>query len=87
MRTLQQVLQERGHDVTRAPTEWMPLDASDEMQLLGATAHGRIIFTFSIGDFMHLARTYPEHHGIIVANQRNWTLSTLIATLDKMLLT
>lgn len=36
-RVLQRVLLERGHDVTRTPCEWMPLDASDEFQLLEAT--------------------------------------------------
>ncbi len=61
------------------------MDASDEMQLLGATAHGRCIFTFNISDFLHLAQRYPEHHGIIVANQRDWTLSSLIAALDNLL--
>ena len=71
-KTLHQALLERSHDVTRTPTDWMPLDASDEMQLLGATAYGRCIFTFNIGDFLRLAQDYPAHHGIIVANQRNW---------------
>jgi len=33
-RTLQRVLVERGHDVTRTPCEWMSLDAGDEQQLL-----------------------------------------------------
>lgn len=84
-RILYRALQKRGHDVTRTPTEWMPLDASDEMQLLGATTHGRCIFTFNIGDFLRLAQVHPEHHGIIVANQRNWSLSTLITALDRML--
>ncbi len=36
------------HDVTRTPTDWMPLDASDEAQLLGATAQEGCIFTFNI---------------------------------------
>ena len=84
-RTLHRALRERGHDVTRTPTEWMPLDASDEMQLLGATARGRCIFTFNIGDFLRLAQAHPEHQGIIVANQRNWTLSTLITAMDRLL--
>ena len=84
-KTLYQALQERGHDVTRTPTDWIPLDASDEMQLLGATAHGRCIFTFNIGDFLRLAKDHPAHHGIIIANQRNWRISTLIAALDRML--
>jgi hypothetical protein len=29
-KALYNALLERGHDVTRTPTEWMPLDASDE---------------------------------------------------------
>ncbi len=36
IRSLHQALLVRGHDVTRTPTIWMPLDASDEDQLLGA---------------------------------------------------
>ena len=46
IKALHQALVSRGHDVTRTPTDWMPLDASDEVQLLGATAQGRCIFTF-----------------------------------------
>ncbi len=84
-RILHRALIERGHDVTRTPTDWMPLDAIDEIQLLGATASGRCIFTFNIGDLLRLAQTYPEHHGIIVANQSKWTLSTLITALDRLL--
>ena len=84
-RTLQKVLGERGHDVTRTPCEWMLLEASDEHQLLGATAQRRCIFTFNIADFMRLARKYPGHGGIVLANQQDWTLSDLIAALDDML--
>ena len=84
-RTLQRVLRERGHDVTRTPCEWMPLDASDEQQLLQATARGRCILTFNIGDFMRLAQTHPAHGGIVLAQQKDWTLATLIAALDAML--
>lgn len=85
MKALQQTLTERGHTVTRTPNEWMPLDASDEMQLLGATSHGCCIFTFNIADFAVLANRYPRHAGIIVAVQRDWTLSSLIAALDRLL--
>lgn len=75
----------RGHDVTRTPTDWMPLDASDQAQLLGATAQGRCIFTFNIRDFLVLAERYPQHGGIILAAQSSWTLSDLIAALDRLL--
>jgi hypothetical protein len=85
MRALQKTLQQRGHDVTRTPNAWMSLDASDEIQLLRATANGRILFTFNIRDFQLLARQFPRHAGIVLAAQRSWTLSTLIAALDNML--
>lgn len=85
-RTLQRVLLERGHDVTRTPCEWMPLDASDEQQLLQATAYGRCILTFNIGDFMRLAQIHPAHGGIALAQQKDWNLSSLIAAVDRMLM-
>jgi hypothetical protein len=87
MRVLEKTLLEWGHDVTRTPTAWMLLDASDEMQLLRATARGRLVFTFNIVDFMALATHYPEHAGIVIAAQRSWTLSALIAALDRLLST
>jgi len=68
--------------VTRTPTEWMPLDASDDAQLMGATAQERCIFTFNIRDFMILAERYPQHCGIVLAAQSSWTLSSLISALD-----
>jgi hypothetical protein len=82
---LHRALLERGHDVTRTPTEWMPLDATDEQRLLGATAQGRCIFTFNIRDFLALARRYPHHGGIILACQRSWTLAELVTCLDRLL--
>ncbi len=85
MKALQKALQQRGHDVTRTPTDWVSLDANDTAQLLGATAQGRCIFTFNIRDFIHLARHYPQHGGIILAAQRSWTLSELIDALDHLL--
>lgn len=84
-KALYQALVERGHDVTRTPNEWMARDASDERQLLGATAHGRALFTFNVRDFVALAKAYPRHGGIIVAAQTSWALSELIAALDRML--
>jgi hypothetical protein len=84
-RRLYHALLQRGHDVTRTPTPWMPADASDKEQFLGATARGRCLFTFNIRDFSNLAKEYPEHHGVILANQTRWTLSGLIAALDRML--
>ena len=84
-KALHTALIERGHDVTRTPNDWMEPDASDEDQLLGATAHGRCIFTFNVRDFLALAKGYPRHGGIILAAQSSWTLSGLIAALDRLL--
>ena len=83
---LQRVLLERGHDVTRTPCEWMPLDAGDEQQLLQATARGRCILTFNVGDFMRLAHAHPMHGGIVLAQQKDWSLAALIAAVDGLLM-
>lgn len=63
-------LERHGYDVTRTPNDWMPADASDVQQLLGATAQGRCIFTFNARDFIPLARQYPNHAGIILSRQQ-----------------
>jgi hypothetical protein len=85
IRALHKALSERGHDVTRTPTEWMPLDADDETQLLRATARGRVIFTFNIRDFTILGDLHPQHGGIVLAAQRSWSLSAMISALDSLL--
>ena len=84
-KALQQALISRGHDVTRTPNDWISRDASDETQLLQATAHGRCVFTFNVRDFVALTHRYPHHGGIILAAQSSWTLSGLIAALDRLL--
>ena len=84
-KALWKALLDLGHDVTRTPTDWMPRDASDEDQLLGATAQGRCIFTFNLRDFLALATRYPKHAGIMLAAQSSWSLSDLITALDRLL--
>jgi uncharacterized protein DUF5615 len=85
IRALERALLSRGHDVTRTPTVWMPVDAEDEAQLLGATGQGRCLFTFNIRDFMALAAKHPRHAGVLLAAQRSWRLPELIAALDGFL--
>lgn len=85
LKALHTALVARGHDVTRTPTSWMPREASDTEQLLGATAQGRVLFTFNVHDFPVLARDHPHHGGLLLAAQWRWTLSGLIAALDRML--
>ena len=63
----------------------MPRDASDTEQLLGATAQGRILFTFNAHDFPVLVQQYPQHRGLVLAAQQSWSLSQLIVALDAML--
>ena len=63
----------------------MPLEASDETQLLGTTARGCCLFTFNVADFSVLARRYPRDGGIILAVQQDWTLSSLIRALARLL--
>lgn len=82
---LQKVLLAKGHDVTRTPCHWMPMDAPDRIQLLEATARGRCILTFNITDFVQLSKEYPDHGGIILAHQREWRLASLISALDHLL--
>ncbi len=60
----------RGHDVTRTPQDDLPDDAADEYQLLWATAHGRVIFTNNVKDFIHKTDRFPQHAGILVAAPR-----------------
>ena len=85
IKALQSALVARGHDVIRTPSEWMALDASDETQLLGATAHGRCILTFNARDFVALAGHYPRYGGIILATQTSWSLPGRIAAMDRLL--
>jgi len=86
MQALYTTLVARRYDVTRTPQTWMARDATDTEQLLGATAQGRVLFTFNTHDFPALAQQYPQHGGLVLAAQRSWTLSSLIAALDRMLI-
>jgi len=85
IRALHKALLARGHDVTRTPTEWIALDASDEEQLLASTAQGRCLLTFNVRDLTVLARRYPHHGGVVLAAQASWSLADLIAALDHLL--
>lgn len=84
-RSLHAALLARGHDVTRTPDDWIALDATDEEQLLLATAQGRCLFTFNVRDFVALARRFPRHGGVVLAAQASWRLPDLIAALDRLL--
>jgi len=82
---LHAALVSKGHDITRTPASGLPVDASDEFQLLWASAHDRVLFTINIEDFLQLARRLPEHRGILLASQQSHSLRELIALLDRVL--
>lgn len=82
---LLEALISRSHDVTRTPAHALSADASDEYQLLWATAQGRVLFTHNIADFIELAGRYPNHGGIILAAQNSYSLSHLIELLDRVM--
>jgi hypothetical protein len=89
-KSLQAALLARGHNVTESPGDTtpqpgLPLDASDEYQLLWATAQGRIIFTHNIRDFIHLTDQYPQHAGILLCHRSSFRLRELIDLLDRIL--
>jgi hypothetical protein len=84
-KSLHLALLERGHDVTRTPSDWISHDADDETQLLAATAQGRCLFTFNIRDFTLLASAHPRHRGILLATQQSWHFSGLLSALDRFL--
>lgn len=80
---LANALRKRGYDVSRTPNEWVRADARDVEQLLGATAQGRVIFTFNARDFIPLARRYPRHGGVILSAQRS--MPELLKALERLL--
>ncbi|HMD88929.1 MAG TPA: DUF5615 family PIN-like protein, partial [Anaerolineaceae bacterium] len=69
-RDLYQALLNKGHGLTRSPNQDIKQDVSDEYQLLWATSHQQIIFTFNINDYVNLAKKHPYHSGILLANQK-----------------
>ena len=78
-------LSDKGFDVTRTPNKDLQEDASDEIQLLWATSHQSILFTFNIKDFVYLSKKHPFHAGILLANQKGTTVSQLIKVLSTIL--
>lgn len=84
-KSLYKALLDRGHNITRTPNDWMPLDASDVQQLLGATAQGRCLLTCNIRDFVRLAQIYPHHGGIVLLAQQSMNLSEILTAIDSML--
>jgi hypothetical protein len=84
-RDIFQALKRKGLDDTRTPNPEVPQDVSDEYQLLWATSHQRILFSFNVKDYMRLARLHPYHSGILLANQRSTRPGQIIQALEIMI--
>lgn len=44
-----------------------------------------VAYTFNSRDFVLLSRSYPLHHGILLAAQRSWSFPQLLAALKLFL--
>jgi len=84
-RDVYQELIKKGQDVTRTPNPDVGQDTSDEYQLLWATSHRRILFSFNVKDYMRLTKLHPYHSGILLANQKSTRPAQMIPVLDRIL--
>lgn len=84
-RDVYQALLKKGQDITRTPNPEVDQDASDEYQLLWATSHRRILFSFNAKDYIRLAKLHPYHSGILLANQKSTRPAQMISVLDCIL--
>ena len=76
-RALARALRARNVDVTTALEEGM-IEQPDSAHLDHATAQGRVLYSFNVGDFYRLHTTYLAqgklHTGIIVSLQQRYSI-------------
>lgn len=76
-RALMQALRARGLDVEGAVEAGM-IERLDPEHLDYATAHGRVLYTFNVGDFFglhaELLRAGKSHAGLILAPQQRYSV-------------
>jgi hypothetical protein len=84
---LVRALRTRGIDVVTA-LECDMIEQSDETHLDFATAQGRVLYSFNVGDFYHLHTVYltegKSHAGIILAPQQRYTVGQQMRRLLKL---
>ena len=87
-RALVRALRARGVDVTTALDEGM-IERSDAEHLDYATAQGRVLYTFNVGDFYHLHTSYlaqgKSHAGIILVRQQSYSVGEQMRRLLKLM--
>ncbi|MBW1677165.1 MAG: DUF5615 family PIN-like protein [Deltaproteobacteria bacterium] len=82
--SLRKGLLKAGIDVSWTPNDWMPENASDQMQLQEASLRGRCLVTHNIADFYRLHVERPDHYGIILAHQQGWQSGDILRALIRM---
>ena len=89
-RALVRALRARGVDVTTALDDGM-IERSDAEHLDYATAQGRVLYTFNVGDFYHLHTSYlaqgKSHAGTILARQQRYSVGEQMRRLLKLVAT
>ncbi len=78
----------RGIDVQTAFDAGM-IERTDEDHLAFATAHGRVLCSFNVGDFFQLHTSYLVQHkvhtGIILARQQHYTVGQHLRRLLRLM--
>jgi len=81
-------LRARGVDVTTVLDAGMS-EQDDMAQLEYATQHGRVLYTFNVGDFCHLHAQYlahdKSHAGIIVVFRQRYSAGAQIRRLLQLI--
>jgi hypothetical protein len=80
-------LRKRGIDVLTA-LEAGTTEQTDEQQLTFATAQGRVIYSFNVGDFCHLHSQWlaarRSHAGIVLAQQQQFPVGEQLRRLARL---
>lgn len=87
-RDLVRALRARGVDVITARDAGM-IECDDEAHLEYATAIGRVLYSFNVGDFYRIHTTLltegRAHTGIILAPQQRYSVGELLRRLLKLI--
>jgi hypothetical protein len=86
-RALIRALRARGMDVTNA-VDAGHAGSLDRLQLEHATADGRVLFTYNVGDFFALHTQFRQegrsHAGLILAVQQRYTVGEQLRRILRM---
>ena len=89
-RALVRALHTRGVDVITARDAGM-IERRDEEQLEYAAAHGRVLYSFNVGDFWRLHSAFlmqgKSHAGIVLARQQHYSVGEQMRRLLKLVAT